>query len=377
MFRVPCAALRDSHDRESSYDIAISLTYSQTRVATNNATHQLRFLLAIPPSQPVIFERFSDSAGAYTTLDSNNPSVYKQLYRAAKAKLKLRIRATLAENNATADPTTTEAVHETSTAADCLNSQRYEPATEADQAIVAGQPAERIEQSSQEVTSDGAIPTIQATEILQRQAQAYGLYLKSVMQNSSIGAGPGKHFDTEPRASVAAHVKSDEPAPVKKEYAEEAPVPYSFSARVLADIAGISTRQPMHVHTVDQSLNLHSSYSVFCNECDLAIPGAHYHCSICDDGDFDLCQSCVDSGVLCGGEGHWLIKRIVKNGKVINSTTETIAPKSTKVENEKEGSNTSTPEVKSDEALDVETRTCNSCVGGKLIVRSRTAREHH
>lgn len=329
MFHVLCAALRDSHDRESSYDISIYLTYSQTHIATNNATHQLRFLLAIPPSQPVIFERFSDSAGAYTTLDSNNPSVYKQLYRAAKAKLKLRIKATLVDNNATADPTTTEAVHETSTAADCLNSQRYEPATEADQAIVAGQPAERIEQSNQEVTSDGANPTIQASEILQRQA--YGLYLNRAMQSS----------------------------------------------RILADIAGISTRQPMHVRNVDQSLNIHSSYSVFCNECDLAIPGAHYHCSICDDGDFDLCQSCVDSGVLCGGEGHWLIKRIVKNGKVINSTTETIAPKATKVENEKESSSPSNPEVKSDEALDVETRTCNSCVGGKLIVRSRTTREHH
>jgi next-to-BRCA1 protein 1 len=32
---------------------------------------------------------------------------------------------------------------------------------------------------------------------------------------------------------------------------------------------------------------------------------------------------------LCGGAGHWLIKRFIKNGKVINSTTETIAPRKT------------------------------------------------
>lgn len=341
--------------------------------ATNNATHQLRFLLAIPPNQTVIFERFSDSAGAYTTLDSNNPSVYKQLYRAAKAKLKLRIRATLVNEHATADPTTTEAVHETSTAADRLNSQRYDPPAEAEPVVTASQPAGCIEQAKQETAPNSALPSIQATESLQRQA--YDLYLNSVMQSSSIRAGLGKHFGTEPRTSVPVQNKSDEPAPVKKEYADEAPVPGSFSVResfrerFFADLAGIPAPQPMPMRNVDQSLNVHGSYSVFCNECDHAIPGAHYHCSICDDGDFDLCQSCVDSGILCGGEDHWLIKRIVKNGKVINSTTETIPPKATKVENEKESSNSSTSEVKSEEALDVETRTCNSCVGGELTVK--------
>jgi len=55
---------------------------------------KLRILLAIPPTQRVLFERYSDSAAAYILLDENNPSVYKQLYRAAKAKLKLRIKAT-------------------------------------------------------------------------------------------------------------------------------------------------------------------------------------------------------------------------------------------------------------------------------------------
>lgn len=198
------------------------------------------------------------------------------------------------------------------------------------------------------------------------------------MQSSSIREGLGSHFDIAGRSSVGAQVKSEDPAPSKKEPVEEAPVPSSFSARegFFAELAGISAHHHMHMRNMDQPLNIHGSYSVFCNECDHAIPDAHYHCSICDDGDFDLCQSCVDSGVLCGGEGHWLIKRIVENGKVINSTTETIAPKATKVENEKENLHASTPEAKGDDELDLETRTCNSCVGGEPIFRSHTTDGH-
>lgn len=307
---------------------------------TNTAINQLRFLLAIPLNQIVIFERFSDSAGAYTTLDSNNPSVYKQLYRAAKAKLKLRIKATLVDDHPTVDPTTTGAAQETSTAADCLNPQRYDPAAHADRTIIASQPAERTEQTNQEVTSNGAIPKNQATE--SRPRQSYDQYLNSVAQSSSFLAELEKQFGIETRASVAPGSSASAACESLRQR--------FFSAHI-----------PGHMRNV----NVHSSYSVFCNECDHAIPGAHYHCSICDDGDFDLCQSCVDSGVLCGGEGHWLIKRIVKDGKVINSTTETIAPKATKVEDEKESFNSPSSEVKVDAGLDVETRTCNSCVGGE------------
>ncbi|KAL8951659.1 MAG: hypothetical protein Q9222_002387 [Ikaeria aurantiellina] len=66
---------------------------------------KLRSLLSIPSGHSVTFERFSDSAGAYISLDSNNPAVYKQLYRAAKAKLKLRIKATITEDSAPAAET--------------------------------------------------------------------------------------------------------------------------------------------------------------------------------------------------------------------------------------------------------------------------------
>lgn len=68
-------------------------------------------------------------------------------------------------------------------------------------------------------------------------------------------------------------------------------------------------------------------FCIDCNYCGRSIPNEHYHCSTCDDGDYDLCLQCVDSGVSCPGEGHWLIKRLVKDGIVTNSTTETIAPR--------------------------------------------------
>lgn len=56
---------------------------------------KLRMALAIPEDQQVRFERYSDSAASFVVLDADNLTVYKQLYRAAKAKLKLRLKATL------------------------------------------------------------------------------------------------------------------------------------------------------------------------------------------------------------------------------------------------------------------------------------------
>lgn len=70
-----------------------------------------------------------------------------------------------------------------------------------------------------------------------------------------------------------------------------------------------------------------TTFSVACNSCEKNIPNIHYHCSTCDDGDFDLCPSCVDQGITCHGRDHWLIKRSTVDGQLVQSTTETIAPK--------------------------------------------------
>ena len=72
-------------------------------------TSQLRHLLAIKPEQTVVFERFSDSAGGFITLDPKNPQVFKTLIRAAKAKLKLRLKATVTPLAQEEQPATSEA----------------------------------------------------------------------------------------------------------------------------------------------------------------------------------------------------------------------------------------------------------------------------
>ena len=131
----------------------------------------------------------------------------------------------------------------------------------------------------------------------------------------------------------------------------------------------MSKDQPKVLRSAEQPFPVPgTSFTICCNHCDKPIPDGHWHCSICDEGDFDLCLTCVEKGILCDCEDHWLIKRSVQDGKVINSFTEKMAPKkNTKVEYEREipGAFTEPKEESSNTADDI-TRTCNSCVGGKL-----------
>jgi next-to-BRCA1 protein 1 len=141
----------------------------------------------------------------------------------------------------------------------------------------------------------------------------------------------------------------------------EIPVTRGAAARDrwFAELAGLSNERQCAIRNSNNEGTAPATvsvFSVYCNNCSEAIPDVHYHCSTCDDGDFDLCQTCVDDGVLCGGEDHWMIKRFVKSGKVINSTTETIAPKAPATQPK------SAPAIPEDP---VATRTCNSCIQGK------------
>lgn len=148
---------------------------------------------------------------------------------------------------------------------------------------------------------------------------------------------------------------------------EEKPVPRLFTAvddhLNISEALGSMRQASARICPVPSN-----SFTICCNNCDKPIPDGHWHCSICERGDFDLCQDCVEKGCLCDNEDHWLIKRFVKGGKVINSTTETIAPKkATKIE-EKAIPGAFTSEIKREdihELVDL-SRTCNSCVGGKI-----------
>lgn len=147
----------------------------------------------------------------------------------------------------------------------------------------------------------------------------------------------------------------------------EIPVTRGAAARDkwFAELAGVSheRQNALRNNTGAPAPSTMSIFSVYCNNCQAAIPDEHYHCSTCDDGDFDLCQACVDDGVLCNGADHWLIKRFVKNGKVINGTTETIAPKPRASESK---TTLVQPEEEEEEEEVIATRTCNSCIQGEL-----------
>ena len=182
-------------------------------------------------------------------------------------------------------------------------------------------------------------------------------------------------------ATKTAFQKNDVPtAAAKEKLAEndsedEKPVPRFFSTKndstAVDDHSNIAEAlESMRQANLPDYSVPSNSFTICCNNCDKPIPGAHWHCSICERGDFDLCQECVEKGCLCDSGDHWLIKRFVKGGKVINSTTETIAPKkATKLE-EKAIPGAFTSDTKREdiqESLDL-SRTCNSCVGGEITL---------
>ena len=147
----------------------------------------------------------------------------------------------------------------------------------------------------------------------------------------------------------------------------EAPVPRSFPAKdpLIAEHTARSVEGVMQP-SLSPSPSLPTApapFTICCNNCDASIPDAHWHCSICDDGDFDLCPNCVDKGFVCDSDRHWLIKRTVKDNKVVNSITETIAPK-TSVKAE-EANTESSEDFVAPEGNPSRSRTCNSCVGGE------------
>jgi ankyrin repeat protein len=60
-------------------------------------------------------------------------------------------------------------------------------------------------------------------------------------------------------------------------------------------------------------------YRVMCDHCEAGIlnSNAHYHCSICDHDNFDLCQRCLDDGNICHSESHSLTKRTFSGDEMV------------------------------------------------------------
>ncbi|KAK8219007.1 hypothetical protein IWZ01DRAFT_172043 [Phyllosticta capitalensis] len=304
---------------------------------------KLRQLLNIPPEQQVTFERFSDSAGAYITLDPENPQVYKTLFRAAKAKLKLRLRATVLsdpnvkmESPASPAPTTPEADNKTAPPPVELPvrtlplsmpplAPRSQPKTNPQEE------SSKANRASQQQNNTGTIPLYPYARLPAFHKTDMKTALPSGNSAERTGEAPVPQpfvhrswvRDTNDLVAETQKLRAESQMP-KPALDKEEGIPGLFSK--LDNI--MSPGAPMLASDQkDSSSVATSTWSVYCNVCDSPIVNEHFHCSICDDGDYDLCKSCVTSGEHCPGEGHWLIKRFISNGKVTNSTTERVGPK--------------------------------------------------
>jgi next-to-BRCA1 protein 1 len=285
-------------------------------------------LLGVPADANVSFERYSDSAACYVLLDSENHAVYKQLYRAAKAKLKLRIKAT------TITPP---------------------------------------------IPMPEVIPPVAQDFPVQKESSQRYSYLDTVL---SPPLPPPTRADTMstlvgPTLDPAEAIPSFEAIQSFVNHLEGASAADTQPAQRyrLFTLGHDKPTYPLLFPSMDSA---NAAFCIDCNNCGRSIPGEHYHCSICDNGDYDLCLACIDAGVTCHGEDHWLIKRLVTNGIVTNSTTETIAPRQPKVEPETPKQEEKVTEkvvepVATSDAVSaapnptegVCERTCNACFRGK------------
>ena len=62
---------------------------------------------------------------------------------------------------------------------------------------------------------------------------------------------------------------------------------------------------------------------IHCDGCGDLTTDHHYHCNVCDSGELDFCVWCFLGGISCWDETHTLVRRVLKNGMIINDTGST------------------------------------------------------
>ncbi|RCI12610.1 hypothetical protein L249_1027, partial [Ophiocordyceps polyrhachis-furcata BCC 54312] len=253
----------------------------------------VRTFLQIPHDAKMSMERYSDSAAAYVVLDSNNTSIYKQLYRAAKAKSKLKLRITVLDTDDKPSPVPT------------VGPLDDAPGAAGPEAVV----------KSETLSPTVSLPTPSVMALPLRGSCPHGVptiptSAEADDKDHRASSGDWNSAELQNRLSQLEERLRASSMARNSEKVEDAVSPLTATSRLNA----------YHPAT-----GCH--FAVCCNSCERTIPDAHYHCSTCDDGDFDLCQVCVDQGITCYNNDHWMIKRAVKNGQLVNSTTETIASK--------------------------------------------------
>ncbi|KAI0095502.1 hypothetical protein F4814DRAFT_454116 [Daldinia grandis] len=334
--------------------------------------------LQIPVGTTAIYERYSDSAGSFVVLHPTNVPAYKQLYRAAKAKQKLKLRVTTLakpvsqpqpqpqpqpepkpepEIESIPVPVSEPEPHKVPKPVTIED----EPETESREVVqpIAHVPSPTLESPAPTYSEapTGVLDTVPVSDIhsnlpnFVKLWQTHGrprIHLKRDAEGkevvdllSSTSSAPA-----EPLISLESCEEDVPQCPFSRAASKmthttdlawgnckkEAATPRALEAAEIRYPAAVITAPTLDDEETKISDTLITlgvpkrQFTVCCNSCDRAVPDAHFHCSTCDDGDFDLCQDCVNQGITCYGEGHWLIKRFIKDGQVNYSTTH-IAPK--------------------------------------------------
>ncbi|KAI1974986.1 hypothetical protein LOZ51_002489 [Ophidiomyces ophidiicola] len=274
---------------------------------------QIHQFLNIPDDSELLIERYSDSSAKWVLLDSENPSIYKQLYRAARAKLKLRIKVT----------------------------EFKKPSRSQD-----GFPWSEFRENDAVTEATASSSDTHATR---------GSYLNTVLNY------PLSTATAESQANLANSIRAIQSESISKDSTLE----HRSSSSNPPHVTGAVTLPTRHVD--DDSAPPFTFY-IDCNNCGSSIPNTHWHCGTCERGDYDLCLSCIESGVRCPEENHWLIKRYVTKRGVMSSITEKLAPKSNLSPKapERDVDEVSRCTLKEEPKVepyphDDEMRTCNAC----------------
>lgn len=342
-------------------------------------------------------------------LNSLNIPAYKQLYRAAKAKQKLKLRVTSQpkpepqpEPELESEPATIPeikpeevAVPKAVTIEDEIEAEGKETANSVDD-VPSSSPAPSS--TALDEVPAGTLDSIAVSEIhsdlpsfikLWRTQGMPRIHLRQNSEGKEVIDLVNSASEAEPLISLESMEETSNsgsrarcPFSTMCDAADlthedlilgdcKSEVPREVLSEEVATAPKAEEEGDEEVNAKDETLNLlgcpKRPFTVCCNSCDRAVPDAHFHCSTCDDGDFDLCQDCVDRGITCYDDDHWLIKRFIKDGLINNSTTH-VAPKPTRPQPNKETSTVSLP-IRSAEWSPVPSwdasfsdRTCNCCV---------------
>ncbi|KAI1459248.1 hypothetical protein F4805DRAFT_90723 [Annulohypoxylon moriforme] len=345
--------------------------------------NKLRTFLQIPAGTTAAFERYSDSAGSFVLLHPTNIPAYKQLYRAAKAKQKLKLRVTTQKPEPEPEPEVEQGVEPTHEPEEV---KAPKPVTIEDEPEVESEVTEpAVREPTLEPASEVPFPypadlaaevlnTVSVSQIHSNLTEFIKLWRTEGMPNIQVRRDDeGKELVdlVKPTSTGTAEplvkLESNEGAqPCQSNtsrcpFSAKSPVPLAEALRHFDPLEHRAAADPewlqmgkdilesrlrniqakkaqaaeAKVEVADETTMAETMaapscpkrpFTVCCNSCDRAVPDAHFHCSTCDDGDFDLCQECVNQGITCYGDGHWLIKRTIKDGQINYSSTH-VAPK--------------------------------------------------